>query len=223
MRPFLLEESMLPLTAPYPEPLLFMKVTKMAGHRDRHAIARLWLSEGIPFAFRECPALYEAVRGWFAHQVDVHPKEVTLIGSARIGFSLAPDSLGRAFGDRSDLDLTVISEPLFNRVRSAFEAWAHDYGHGTVNPRNDQERSYWNSNLEFGRRNIPKGFMDPNKIPLWDRYPIAQRVLHSCWLLREKLLRTEGGPAVREASVRVYRDWYAFIRQLTLNLKHALG
>ncbi len=36
------------------------------GPRERSVVARLWVSEGIPFAFRECPALYEEARTWLA-------------------------------------------------------------------------------------------------------------------------------------------------------------
>jgi hypothetical protein len=45
----------------------------------------------------------------------IHPSEVILVGSAKVGFSLAPDKRYRAFGDKSDLDIAIISHNLFDR------------------------------------------------------------------------------------------------------------
>jgi len=210
------------LTGPYPEAELLIEVAKAAHRRDHHSIARLWLTEGIPFAFRDAPALHEAARAWFARCLGVHPKEVTLIGSARIGFSLARNTLGKPYGEHSDLDFSAISSGLFHEVRRTFEAWAHDYTHRVVVPRNNPERGYWESNLDFGYTNIPKGFMDPNKIPLWKRYPVAQNIAQCCWGMRRKLSRMRGAPIVPRVSVRVYRDWAAFIDQLVVNLRYAV-
>jgi hypothetical protein len=61
--------------------------------------------------------LYEAVREWMSVRLQVHPKNVTLIGSARIGFSMCPrPNYGRQFGANSDLDFSVVDERLFSEV-----------------------------------------------------------------------------------------------------------
>jgi hypothetical protein len=163
------------------------------------------------------------MRGWLASRLGVHPKEVTLIGSARIGYSLAPPpEFGRPFGDRSDLDLSIVSGDLFQRVTSTFSNFSADYSSGVVAPRNLYERHLWDENLTFAERNIPRGFFDPNKIPNFPRYPIAQQVSQAMWELVKKLEVTPGSPQVSRASARVYRDWQSFIERVSFNLLSAL-
>lgn len=221
-KPFAVHPS---LSIPFPSPKeLQQALSGATATRYSHEIvARLWLTEGCPSAFRTCPSVYEDIRGWLSSRLQVHPKEITLIGSARIGYSLAPPpEFGRPFGDKSDLDLSVISRALFDRLVSAFAAFSDDYKKGTVLPRNERERELWSANLVFGERNIPRGFFDANKVPNFDRYPVAQQVNQAMWALLKKLEVTVGAPKVRRASTRVYRDWQSFILRVSLNLQAAL-
>jgi hypothetical protein len=208
------------LSSPYPSPEELGAVLTRADSSTREIVARLWLTEGIPAAFLSCPAVYERVRGWLGTRLNVHPKEVTLIGSARSGYSLAGRAaFGRPFGEHSDLDLSVVSEDLFRRVTSAFAQFVVDYQDGVVLPRTAREHSLWRGNLDFGKHNIPKGFLDANKVPTFNRYPIAQNINQAMWLLRERLLATREAPQIRRASVRVFRDWRSLIARIALNLR----
>lgn len=193
------------------------------GSRDaRYALARLWLSEGIPFAFRARPAVYESLRLWLARRLGLQAKEITLVGSARQGFSLTPGpNLGRPFGEHSDLDLTVVSLSLFTGLAAVFERWRSDYGAGVVVPRGSCERRYWDANVESVPRGLERGFIDPHKIPTWNRYPEAQKVAQSVFEAAEKLKATGNAPHVNHVSVRVYSDWDSFVRQLAMNLEVA--
>ena len=215
-RPFATDPR-LSIHFPSPEELR----TTLAGvpRAAREIVARLWLTEGLPSAFLTSPAVYEDLRGWVASRLNVHPKEVTLIGSARIGYSLAPPpKFGRPFDAGSDLDLSIVSGDLFQRVTSAFSNFSADYSTGAVIPRTSYEREMWDANLAFGARNIPRGFFDPNKVPNFDRYPIVQQVSQSMWSLVKKLEVTPGAPRVGHASTRVYRDWQSLIDRVSFNL-----
>ena len=144
--------------------------------------------------------------------------------SARIGYSLAPPpEFGKPFGEHSDLDLSVISPLLFERLVEAFRLFASDYRSGALAPRNDHERMLWDANLEFAERNIPRGFFDASKVPNFERYLAAQRINQAMWALRKKLEATAGAPTVRHASTRVFRDWQCFIDRASLNLRWALS
>lgn len=211
------------LSSQFPSPEELETTLAGAPRAAREIVARLWLTEGFPSAFLTSPAVYENLRGWLASRLNVHPKEITLIGSARIGYSLAPPpEFGRPFGGRSDLDLSIVSGNLFQRVTSAFANFSADYRSGAVTPRNPHERHLWDENLVFGMRNIPQGFFDPNKIPNFDRYPVAQQLSQSMWVLVKKLEVTPGAPEVSRASTRVYRDWQSFIERVSFNLMAAL-
>ena len=217
IRPFAIEPD---LSSHFPSPEELEVKLAEASRATREIVARLWLTEGLPFAFMHSPAVYENLRGWLAFRLSVHPKEITLIGSARIGYSLAPrPEFGRKFSDQSDLDLSIISSELFQRVTGVFADFSSDYKSRVVIPRSSHEQAMWDENLLFGIRNIPKGFFDPNKIPTFDRYPVIQQISQSMWVVVKKLEVTRGAPIVRRASVRVYRDWQSFIDRLSLNLK----
>ena len=79
----------------------------MGGREARIALAQLWMTEGIPFAFVECPVLYDSVRLWLGKRLNVHAKEISITGSGRTGESLNPQRTGKPFDAKSDLDLFV--------------------------------------------------------------------------------------------------------------------
>ncbi|OFZ98688.1 MAG: hypothetical protein A3H35_08035 [Betaproteobacteria bacterium RIFCSPLOWO2_02_FULL_62_17] len=220
MHPFDISAVLDPLTEIYPSADVLLRAAKTGDRDVRYAISRLWLSEGIPFAFMTRPSIYEALRIWLARRLDVQAKEITIIGSGRQGYSLSPDkNVGQAFGPHSDLDVTVVSSRMYQSLADAFWRWEHDYTQRVVQPRHVHERSLWDEN----RRNCPfaleRGFFDPHKIPAWPRYPEAQTVLDALWRVHEKLKVTPQAPNVRKVSLRVYRDWDSFVRQMAINLE----
>lgn len=190
--------------------------------KAREIIARLWLTEGIPFAFRNTPAVYEDLRGWLASNLDIHPKEITLVGSVRLGFSLKkPPIFGRLFGPESDLDLSIISANLFAKICVDFKRFESELSLWDLKPRNDNVKKCWEDNVLNGTRNIPKGFYDPHLIPyIKERYPAAQKMGDLIWHLLKRLeaTKTDGVPRIKKASFRVYRDWESFIDRVSYNL-----
>ncbi|MBE8233595.1 MAG: hypothetical protein HAW67_07635 [Endozoicomonadaceae bacterium] len=195
-----------------------MEVAHTGGEQARTTIARLWLSEGIPFAFKDQPGLYETVRTWLGIFLDVHPKEISLIGSARIGQSLAPNKLGKPFNDYSDLDLFVVSQDLFNKMKEDFKAWAYQFESDKEQCNHDNLKKYWPDNYHQGLKNIQRGFLDAQKIPNDKDYPTIKNINNYMWMFKEKLDITEGAPKIKKASMRCYQDWDSFVRQATLNL-----
>ena len=220
--PFVVDPPLSVLPNLFPDPGE-LRAAVSGTRRAREIVVRLWLTEGPPFAFRNCPAVYEDLRGWLGSRLAVHPKQITLVGSARFGYSLAPPpDFGKPFGVRSDLDLSVVSPSLFDRIVEAFQLFANDYREGRVAPRNAREGDLWDANLEFGERNIPLGFLDTHKVPNFDRYAGAQQVNQAMWALVAKLRLTPGAPSIRRASTRVFRDWQCLIERASLNLRAAL-
>lgn len=74
-----------------------------------------WLFEqrGIP----RLDTNYQTLKNDIAAALDLNPKEITLIGSAKIGFSTAPGKVYRAFRKgRSDLDFAIVSPSLFGTI-----------------------------------------------------------------------------------------------------------
>lgn len=223
MKPLRVEAPFLRLCSQHPDAALFRDTVSLLSPQSREMVVRTWLTEGIPFAFRECPAIYESARTWLASRLQVCPKEITLVGSARLGFSLAPPHYGRAFGSQSDLDLSVVSESLFNELSKAFTQWREDYARGVVGPRSSREAEFWVANVRFGLDNLSRGFMDANKVPTLDRYRVAQRLNQAMWQLKKKLELTDGAPRPRKVSVRVYNSWRDLVLRVSFNLRIALS
>lgn len=74
-----------------------------------------WLfhQRGIP----RVDTTYQTLKNDVAHALDINPKEVSLIGSGKLGFSVAPGKLFREFRKgRSDLDLAIVSSRMFEEV-----------------------------------------------------------------------------------------------------------
>lgn len=154
MEPFRIAASLAKLTDPYVSATALLQAARVGGEQARVGIARLWLSEGIPFAFRNCPAIYESVRSWLSTRLDVHAKEINLTGSARLGSSIAPGKIGKPFDDASDLDLFIVSEVLFGRLKEDFLRWSFDLESGAAKPRNDREAGFWADNSVRGQNLI---------------------------------------------------------------------
>jgi hypothetical protein len=218
LEPFKVSAELRGLSCAYPDAKTLADAAVRGGELSKLAIARLWLSEGIPYAFKDNPALYETVRGWLSTKLSVDPKEIHLTGSARLGQSMAPDKLGKIFGQNSDLDLFVVSQNLFEKITADFNAWAYDFEKDNILPRNDRENTFWVSNLQRGPKNIQRGFIDTNTVPNFESYATTKNVSQAMWLLKEKLDVTDNAPRVKGASVRCYRDWACYVRQMVTSL-----
>ena len=220
MEPFKCPTSLETLTDSYPEPGILLNAAHSGGRPARVALAQLWLSEGIPFAFHKCPGIYESVRSWLSTQIDVHAKEIGLVGSARLGKSYVPNKLGAPFDSESDLDIFVISSTLFASLVDEFERWSCHYKSGQINP-NAQQRDYWVANIKEVPNNIRRGFIDTYRVPNYAQYPKCQNINNTMWKLVEKLKKTPKAPRPKRASIRCYSSWDSFVRQNSLNLKRA--
>ena len=223
IKPFTIDPGLLALPSPFPSPTELQKALENGTRQEREVFVRLWLTEGTPFAFRKCAAIFECIRGWLGGRLNVHPKEITLIGSARIGYSLAGGSkFGKAFDKNSDLDFSVISSSLFERLVEMATLFSDDYKSGRISPGNANESQFWPENIKQFNPNIQRGFLDSKKIPNRKRYSVAQEINNSMWLLKKRLEITVGAPEIQSASVRVYRDWQSFVDRVALNLFYAL-
>lgn len=218
MTPFKTSSIFADLHGQYPEASKIQKVATSGGSVARNTIARLWLSEGIPYAFKEFPALYEEIRTWLAVRLDVDPKEISITGSARIGQSLAPYKIGKAFSSQSDLDLFVVSETLLNKLRLDFNSWSFNVESGHTKPNNEREAGFWKENLTRGNSYFSKGFFDAKLIPTHSEYTCASNIANTMWLLKEKLCVTPNAPQISSASIRCYRSWADFTQQVSINL-----
>ena len=188
-------------------------------------LSRLWISEGIPFAFRNCPGLYEEFRNSLSEQLELDAKQISIAGSGRLGYSLAPSTWGVDYRpSESDLDLFAVSEELFKRLCKDFERWRADYDRGEIEPKTKKERVYWGNNRKEVPSLIERGFIDSVRVPNWPNYGVFLKVNRHLEHLRVKLQMVEAAPKPpRPLTLRCYRDWSAYERQMVISLKCAVA
>lgn len=220
MKPFLTSATSRVLDKDYPDLESIIGLLKCKNQNEVNGFCRQWISEGVPYLFADNPMLYEIIRGWVAQRIGIHAKEVTLIGSARMGYSLAPgNKLGREFSHRSDLDFAAISEDFYIRSFEEVNRFTKDLKKGSIKPNTVKLEKLWPEiAADLNRTGTTRGFVDIWKLPNFDRYPLAKSTANTFWLLREKLKITDKKYATSKASIRVYRDFPSFAKQININI-----
>ena len=223
-RPFVISPGLAKLTGAYPSAQDVLEAASK-GQREKAILARLWISEGIPFAFRNCPGIYEEFRASLADRLDIDAKHISVAGSGRLGYSLAPKKWGQAYQSlTSDLDWFAVSEGLFERLCRDFERWHAEYGHGEVTPETETERYYWDKNREETPNQIQKGFIDSYRVPNFRRYAVFSATNRRLENLRVKLEEAEEAPnPPPRLSLRCYRDWPAYEAQMAISLQAVIN
>ncbi|MEN3370623.1 MAG: hypothetical protein V7609_2766 [Verrucomicrobiota bacterium] len=81
---------------------------------DSHRVlAKVFLLEGTPHVFAKSPMKYVIFREQVADRFGVGSQDVCIVGSAKLGFSPSPFKFGTPFSQTSDVDVVIISQPLF--------------------------------------------------------------------------------------------------------------
>ena len=218
VEPFKSAPEFAAIVDPYPDPLALEMAIRKGGRQAKLAFARLWLSEGIPFVFKDSPWVYDAMRSWLSSRLSVDAKSISICGSGRLGSSLAPGRIGKKFDGNSDLDLFVVSREYFERLVREFNSWSNDYENKTIIPRNEDEERYWIDNNKRGPSNINRGFIDSWMIPNLDQYQITREHNQAMYVLHQKLEATKVFPTVKKISMRCYKSWDDSVNQTIISI-----
>lgn len=198
----------------YPNPKDWDQFGKL-GKRDVYRFTRLWLTEGIPFAFRDKPILYELGREVLARDLGDDPKHFSMTGSGRLGFSLAEQKFGQPYEQSSDLDVFVVSPELFGKLCGDAQLFVDRFRAGLAVPHTDGERKYWPKNADELPSSIRRGFVDSWRVPSLDRYPAFQTVSKALTVLKETLrLNSDDGWTPNGLSLRAYASWDRAVAQI---------
>lgn len=138
----------------YPSKEAFAEMLKTLRHGD--IVTKYLLAGETPFAFRDKRKGYDFLIGTIAKSLTLNVDAVTLVGSARIGFSLSPFKFGAPFSNRSDLDFAIVNAALFDK------AWLELVGLGTRFARLDREVQQWVN--EHRTNNVYWGYMEPENL-----------------------------------------------------------
>jgi hypothetical protein len=114
-------------------------------------IVQRWITHGD--AAMLSPEHYFELKEAVAQKFMVHPNEVVVVGSAKLGFSIAPKKRYRQFLSDSDIDVAIVSSALFDR----FWVSVYDYSQRGPDP-------YWQDRQAF-QKYLFRGWIRPDKLP----------------------------------------------------------
>ena len=110
------EQNLLQLLAGHDRPTP-EQFKRLISQLDNHEIpAKVFLLEGTPYVFERSPMKYMVFKEQVAERFRVGSHDVCIVGSAKLGFSPSPHKFGTPFDETSDVDVVIISEPLFNHA-----------------------------------------------------------------------------------------------------------
>lgn len=132
---------------------------------------------------------YFDLRSEIANKYEVHPNEVLVVGSSKLGFSVAPTKRYRHFTDTSDIDVVIVSSGLFDQM---WKAVHHYWDHG----------GYWERSAQF-KAYLFQGWIRPDKLP-----PAATFELANDWWQFFNYLSSTRKYSVYKVAGALYRDWY---------------
>jgi len=135
----------------------FHEFCQLAKSETLEAVVNSSLLEGSVFYFKGDLRRYFDFKYKIAEKLNVHPKDIEVVGSARLGFRLAQQKAGEPFGPDSDIDVVVVSNTLFEEVwLQLICVWERAW-HDLV----PKERT----NLKECLKNVYWGYIRPERIP----------------------------------------------------------
>lgn len=188
--------------------------------KEQKSLLNLLMISNFCYAFKKKPIVYEQITQYIADKFNIHKTQIVLIGSAKTGFAIDPKNYGRGFSAESDLDFAIIDKNLFNNCVDDYNLWKRK----DENNEYSEERKkykYWENNINDIKYNIKKGFVDTYKIPNFEEFKTSQPLNNSLSLIVINLKNIHN-VIVKEASVRIYKDWDTFETQLKINVESVL-
>ena len=156
---------------------------------------------------------YLELKSVVADHFSIHPNEVLIVGSGKLGFSLSENKSKnklryRHFSESSDIDVAIISQSLFDDIWKLLYDFIEDKG-------------YWAKQREFTNYHF-QGWMRPDMLPTTPRFNFTQ---NKWWDFFNTLTSSQkfGTYKIRAG---LYRNWHFLekyqlksVRQCKIELK----
>jgi hypothetical protein len=82
-----------------------------------------WIFGGAVYAFERNRGAMELLTSHLAERIQTSPENIRVVGSAKLGFSLNPDTFSRIYTDDSDIDVIIVDDRLFDAVWHSMLRW----------------------------------------------------------------------------------------------------
>ncbi|MBV9706009.1 MAG: hypothetical protein JO125_01220 [Chloroflexi bacterium] len=159
-------------------------------HLDVPKIVRKHIIFGDCWAFDN--DRYFDLKVQVADQFYIHPSEVLVVGSARMGFSVAPTKRYQPFHNSSDIDVAIVSPSLFDKVwQQALEC-------------KESSGYFWDveESVKF-KDYLFRGWIRPDKLPSADSFPLRRE-----WKEFFRGLTRSGLYGPYKLAAGLYKSWY---------------
>lgn len=180
-------------------------------------VVQKYLLDGTAYFFDTTPSIDEFIfKKEIASSLNVHLRNIAIVGSGKLGFSLKPDRADERFypfkkfdqDHRSDLDIAIISNRLFDSQLVKLYEYTNRY----------TGLNWWPGQAR-GKKSMTnyllKGWIRPDFLPIG--YKISDEINNT----QSKYKMTFG----RDVNIGIYKSWYFFesyhennIRNINLNL-----
>jgi hypothetical protein len=195
--------------------------------RDVVEVTHDFVLSGPVYAFLRRPSDMDLLRSHLVSRLGVAAEKIVVVGSAKTGFSLAPESFPRAFNIRSDIDVVVVDPTLFDTYWAICLEWYYPRRIETL-PQADYD---W---LKRRRSDVFWGRFEPHYMR-YEGLTVSEvlrplRTLTTKWFNAFRSLSTYGQFRGRDIKGRLYRTWEhatAYhadgLRQIKTNLQRRRG
>jgi hypothetical protein len=183
---------------------------------DSHRVlAKVFLLEGTPAVFQDRPMKYVIFREQVADRFDIGSQDVCIVGSAKLGYSHSPQKFGVPFTETSDVDVVIISEPLFYKGSKQLFSTLNSVGpsvsevksakaKGSVAPSVDMDD--WLKAKDSIRNFVYENF-NPGLLP--QDHPLRREIFENMASTSGLFLALEPQVFVTKIRCRVFRTWRA--------------
>ncbi len=187
--------------AKYPTPSEFSEWLKTKRFGD---LVDRWLLGGAVYAFDDKPEDAEMLASHLATKLHTAQENIRIVGSAKLGFSLSPDSFSRSFGEDSDIDVIVVDSALFDAAWHSILRWNYPHRRDRLITPDFRFR-------EARSREIYWGWMEPDQVQFahvsYTSLLGPVQELKARWFEAFRSLGRHPNFARRDVSGRLYRTW----------------
>jgi hypothetical protein len=135
------------------------------------------------------PDDYFDLKAEVAEHFEIHPSEVIVVGSGKLGFSIVNEKRYRHFGEGSDLDVAIISPDLFEKIWQSVYDYRNEVG-------------YWARENEF-KNYLFRGWIRPDMLPPSSKFSLCK----DWWdFFRSLAVQRKYGPY--KIAAGLYRSWH---------------
>jgi hypothetical protein len=174
--------------------------------RPLDEVVKEFVFKGDPYVFLDRPQAFDKLKSRLCASLGLSESNVLIIGSAKMGFSLSPDSFPRPFLTTSDIDVLIVDEQLYDRCWLAILKW--HYSRHRASLELGAAESQW-----IGKRmkSVYWGWLQYDDLRTQGLGSIlllkSVRDLSSAWFEAFKSLTDDPDFAKREVTGRLYRTW----------------